>query len=78
MAKKSRSRLGSKKAGSTRNQKRKAAYAALAAEQQRSNSSGPGKHARAKARRAVKLVGTRVHRRPCGNHACKPCRLLAA
>lgn len=60
----------------TRNQKRKVAYAARASEEQRS-SGRQGKHAQAKARRAVRLVGTRVHRRPCGNHACRPCRLIA-
>ena len=60
----------------TRNQKRKVAYAARASEEQRS-SGRQGKHARAKAHRTVKLVGTRIHRRPCGNHACGPCRLIA-
>jgi len=68
----SRSKLGRKAAGSTRNQRRKAEYARKAAEQQSKQLAG--KHARKKLRKSVRLVGTRVHQVPCGNHACVSCR----
>lgn len=55
----------------SRNNKRKAAYAALAGK----GESASQKRARLKARRAVKLVGSTVKHpiRPCGNHACRSC-----
>ena len=74
MSKISRSKLG-KKADSTKNQRRKAEYARLAAEQamQKRAHGIVGKHARSKARKMKRLVGTAVHARPCGNIACKEC-----
>ena len=63
---KGRSRLGAKR-GLTKNQKRKAAYAAKAAHQMGSNV----RHT--KIRRASRLVGMAVHRVPCGNVACRLC-----
>lgn len=70
----SRSGLG-KKAGSTKNQRRKAEYKRLAEEAAiRNRAHGViGKHARAKSKRIARLVGTAVHTRPCGNIACKEC-----
>jgi len=54
----------------SRNAQRKTAYAAQA-QVRRTKSE---KRARAKRRRAVRLVGSRdQHQRPCGNHACRPC-----
>lgn len=71
----SRSALG-KKAGSTRNQRRKAEYKRKAEEQaQKSGRAGyVGKHAKNRLKRKCRLVGTAVHRVPCGNHACLSCR----
>ena len=71
---KGRSKIGVVR-GMTRNQKRKKAYADKAASGR--NQKGTGKHAAAKSRRRVRIVGTAVHVRPCGNHACKPCRVVA-
>lgn len=70
----SRSRLGNK-AGSTKNQRRKAEYKRLAEEQAMRNRAHGlvGKHARAKTKRAARLAGTAVHHHPCGNIACKEC-----
>lgn len=70
----SRSRVG-KKAGSTKNQRRKAEYRRLAEEAAMRNRAHGivGKHARTKSKRSAKLVGTAVHARPCGNIACKEC-----
>lgn len=70
----SRSSLG-KKAGSTRNQRRKADYKRRAEEAAAKNLKHGlvGKHAKKRKARSAKLVGTSVHRVPCGNHACSKC-----
>lgn len=76
MPKVSRSKLGRKNAGMTKNQRRKLEYKRQAAEDadRRAKGGGIGKHARRKLKRKVRLVGTAVHRVPCGNYACVPCR----
>ena len=68
---KGRSKRG-KVRGLTRNQARKAAYAARSkAEQEVRRQSGVvGKHVR---KASARKVGTRVHRHPCGNPACREC-----
>lgn len=70
--KKSRSKLGRAAAGSTRNQRRKDEYAKKAALEQaaRRQNGIVGKRAKVAER---KLVGTAIHRIPCGNIACRKC-----
>lgn len=70
----SRSKLGAKAAGLTKNQKRKAAYAAKAKTEQTERRQGKlGKHIQRKSARAARLVGSAKHFVPCGNHACQSC-----
>lgn len=71
-------RSGKKNLGLTRNQRRKQEYAAKAAAEatERRRSGAVGKHARDT--KSVRLVGSAIHQRPCGNHACEPCRDMAA
>ena len=70
----SKSRSGNKKRGLTRNQKRKADYKAKS--EAENNRKGQGKRAGRSAKKQARPAGTRVHRRPCGNHACVDCRGL--
>lgn len=69
---KGRSKKGGAR-GLTKNQARKAAYAARAkADQEARRQAGVvGKHVRKHASRRV--VGSRTHRVPCGNPACRGC-----
>lgn len=58
----------------SRNQKRQREYAAMAATSRGDGSRRARKRSALKARRAVRIVGTRgPHVEPCGNPACISC-----